>query len=765
MSERGSNPRRPRRRPPNRRTLAGPIAIVAGCVATVAPAHLTGVGSVDAVQRALLAGFVTYVGAHGRRRTWLIVGAIVAVPSGGVSLLMVLAGLAIVVASTFQPRRSQGVGAAGLALIVNATLWYPDRAIPYGPAIALVAYLTLVASGWRHLHSSPRRTATAMVAVTFGAAVVASAAVGAALLLAAADVRSGADAAQVALESARDGDAERAKAELDAADASFASADEVLDGPMAIPARLVPGISQQLRAVHTTVQQGRSITSVGDDVVATADYGRLKYDGRLDLVQVQALVEPTKRADAALATAASELAVVLDGRLLPPLRDRVTQFSDQVTSARRDTRLARALVGTAPQLLGATGDRSYLVIFTTPAELRGAGGFIGSFAELAASDGGVDLVRSGRIEELIEGAPRGTRTLSGPEDYLARYGAFRPQEFLQDATFSPHFPSSASVIAELYPQSGGTPVDGVIGVDPTGLAALLELTGPVAVDGLDTELSAANAVDILTRRQYLELGTRAERGEFLAEATRVTFERLVDASLPSPRALAEVLSPATRAGHLRLWSPIDEEQDLFESLGADGSLAIPDGHDGFSVVQRNVGNNKIDAYLRRTITYDARVDGETGALEATLRIELHNDVPAGELPPAVIDNTRAAPTGTNVTVVSVHTPHQVLRATLDGLPILMGPGSERGLNAWDTSVIGISAGATVVIEVELVGGIDLSDGYELRILPQPVANPDILTASLTVDRGRIRGTNAVSTTTVEEGPLREPVRRSIPLRR
>jgi hypothetical protein len=761
MSRRGGPARRP-----SRRSFVEPIAAAAALAAVFAPATLTGSTPVDMVQRGVIAGGVTFIGAHGRRRTWLLAGGLLAIPATGVSLILVLIGLGATFGSTLQARRSRRIGAISVACFTNAIFWYPSHDAPWGHVVALIGCTMLVVSGYPNIGRRRKRTASATIAALAVAVVVATALAGVAMLLAASSVRSGSTAAQDALASARGGDGPTAATQLAAASDDFEQAAARLDGPLTLGARLLPGVAQQIDAVRTTVEQGERITEIGDDLVATADYDSLKYDGRLDLDQLAALEMPTERADLALSTAQRELDRVQEARLLPPLRSGIEEFSEQIADARSDTQVARSLVRVAPGLFGAGGERRYLVIFLTPAELRGAGGFIGSYAELRALDGEVDLVRSGRIDDLIEAAAPGTRTLSGPQDYLDRYGAFRPADFPQDATFSPHFPSSASVIAELYPQSGGVPVDGVIGVDPTGLAALLELTGPVAVPGLVEPLRADDAADLLTRRQYLELGTRAERGEVLAEATRATFEQLVTSALPSPRALADVLSPAARGGHLRLWSPLAGEQEVFEELGAEGNLAIPEGADGFSVTQRNVGNNKIDAYLRRTIDYAATVDARTGELDATMRIELTNDVPAGlALPPAVVENTRAAPTGTNVTVVTVHTRHRVTAATIDGTELILGPGTERGLFAWDTPTLEIPPGATVVLELELAGAIDLRDGYDLRILPQPVANPDLASATLEVIGGTVEATGEREVQVLEPGPLTVLVDRRVPLTR
>ncbi len=731
--------------------------------ALFAPASFTGHPVIDAVERALIVGFVSYVGAHGRRWAWLTAATIVVIPARGASLVLAVLALLVVVVGTIPKRRSRAVGALGLGLMSNAVLWYPHSAEPWGAALATAAMALVVVSGLPFLRKPKRRLARAMLAAT--AVLVVLAGIGAVLAvgLSYRNVQTGGTSARNALEEARDGDAETARQDLSTARSEFEAASSRISGPLALPARLVPGLAQQVDAVRTTVDQGRHISATADDLVATADYGRLQYDGQLDLQQVSDLAAPTRRADAALRAAHAELADLQGRWLLPPLRDRVDQFAGDIDEARTDTALAAELLEVTPGLFGGDGPRRYLVVFLTPAELRGSGGFIGSYAELEADDGSVELTRSGRIDDLIAGPNRGNRTIDGPADYLRRYGRFNPAVFLQDVTISPDFPSSASVMAQLYPQAGGAPVDGVIAVDPTGLAALLELTGPVTVDGMDEPLSSDNAVEVLTRSQYLDQPDRAARGEFLAEATRVTFEKLIESSLPAPRTLANTLSPVARAGHLRLWSPDAAEQALFERLGATGDLVIPDGSDGFSVVQQNSGNNKLDAYLERSITYLPKVDADTGVLTAELRIELRNEVPSTDLPAAVVGNTRGLPVGTNLAALTVFTPHTVTSATIDGEAVTLGPGMERGLNAWDTPLLEIPPDGKVVVTMELQGGVDLERGYRLDILPQPVANPDRFTSTVTVVGATISGGENTEKELLDDEPLVAPTRIRVPL--
>ena len=60
-------------------------------------------------------------------------------------------------------------------------------------------------------------------------------------------------------------------------------------------------------------------------------------------------------------------------------------------------------------MLGADGPRTYLLLFTTPSESRGLGGFVGSYAELTADDGQLALGAFGRAQDLDAAAAAARR--------------------------------------------------------------------------------------------------------------------------------------------------------------------------------------------------------------------------------------------------------------------------------------------------------------------------------------------------------------------
>ena len=415
--------------------------------------------------------------------------------------------------------------------------------------------------------------------------------------------------------------------------------------------------------------------------------------------------------------------------LLSPVADRLDRVRTEVADARPDVDLAARAVAVLPAMFGGDGGPSrWFVAFVTPVEARGRTGFMGNYAELTITDGQVDMTQFGRASDLeASGTPGAQRTLTGPDDYLARYGRFAPAATWRNVTMSPDFPSVGQVIAELYPQSGGQPVDGVIAVDPAGLAALLAFTGPLDVPGIEQALTPDNAAGFLLRQQYLALPDTAGRVDALEALARTTFDRLTTGDLPGPRAVADTLGEAVAAGHLHLYAADPEQQDLIEDVGLDGALPTVGGGDSLAVVSNNAIGNKVDLFLQRQVTYDATWDPDTGDVAATATVTLTNTAPSSGLPDYLIGTSLGAPvpppTGTNRTYLSVYSPWQLDAATLDGVPVEIERQPERGRYAYSLFLDVPPDGGARTLALELRGQVGTGDRYRLDLASQPLATP------------------------------------------
>lgn len=724
--------RRPRRATtPLEQAAIWGLAGAAAIGGALAGAHPTGTPGVDQVLAGATAGVVTLAASRAQRWTWLLLAGVATAMAAEV-VWQVVAGLGLVVAfaATFLPRL-RWIGALSVALAMQGLL-RSDVGVFHGASLLVgaAAVIPVLVSAWEVAPSATRRTSR-RIALGVGAAALAfSALAGISVLLARSDLEAAVAESQRGLDALADGRPTEAEEALTAAADGFSSGGAIAGAWWSVPGRLVPVVAQQREAVVELAAAGEAITSQAAGAAGEADVQELRYeDGRIDLDLVRATQEPLAGTVLALEEAESRISAARSPWLVGPVADRVARFEADVVSTLPSARLAADAVREVPALLGGEGTRRYLVLFTTPAESRGIGGFVGNWGVLEASDGRVDLVDSGRISELNETPGRDERVVTGPTDYVTRYGRFRPAYWLQDTTLSPDLPSVATAWRELWPQLRGEEIDGVIVVDPYGLAALLELTGPIEVDGWPEPLTSTNAAEVLLERQYVEVADRDERADLLDEASRVAFEELTSGTLPSPRELSQVLAPAVASGRIKMWTFDDSEQAILRRIGVDGTFPRTDGGDLLGLVTQNSAQNKIDVFLRRQVDYDVTYDPETGAVSGTATVTLTNEAPADGLPAAVIgNNDQGLPFGTNRVWLSMYTPLGLDEARLDGRRIGVEFNREFPLgDSPGAAVYGgfftVPPGATLTLEFDVAGSVEPGT-YRLELPRQPVVNPD-----------------------------------------
>ena len=167
-----------------------------------------------------------------------------------------------------------------------------------------------------------------------------------------------------------------------------------------------------------------------------------------------------------------------------------------------------------------------------------------------------------------------------------------------------------------------------------------------------------------------------------------------------------------------------------------GALPAYDS-DGLAIMFNNAAANKIDDLLDASAVYDVQPDLAAGTAEATLTITLTNTAPSTGLPPVIIGNSVGLPPGTNSTYLSVYSALPFVEATLDGEPYPFSVGADKGYLV-ATSFIDIPPGETVVVQLLLEGGLDLSDGYSLVVRTPPTVRPfrtQIIEGETTLDEG------------------------------
>lgn len=718
---------------PVRRVLfVGAIAGSAALAVGVSGAAPTGIELVDSVYVGGFAATVAYLAGTARRWTWFVPPG-VAAPlaadglAAGCAAASIVIGLWSVVRGTRSRSRAAVVAGLGVAALLRT------EPVGFHGLTALAAALAtapVMISGYRNTSRRARRR-IGQVALAVGGATVLMLAGGAVGVVAVADdLTRGADLIDSGVVAARDADDTEAAIRLGEASGHFKSASDTLTSWFVRPAHVLPVVGPNIRAVSELAEDSGDVTELSSAAATAADLDTLRFEeGRLDPERIERMV-PLLAGVASSARSTDETVDrVRSPWLVEPVAEQIDDLEAELADNLPDLENAVEATRVAPALLGSEEPRRYLVLFTTPAEARGRTGFPGNFAELLLEDGKLTMPRFGRISELEQGGvPGDQRVISGPEDFLARYSRFRPEETWRNVVMSPDFPTIAQVAMELYPQSGGMPVDGVMSVTPAGLSGIMHFTGPVDVEGYG-ELTADNAEEFLHLEQYTTYQETSERADQLEHVARTTFERLTEASLPSPSEVIDVLDPLVDGDHIQFWTPYEDEESYFESIELTGRLE-PVDDDFLAMTTANGGGSKIDAFLERTLRYEVGWDPDTGAVLAQVTATLRNNAPSSGLPDYVIGNNVGLPFGTNRSFVSIYSPWLLSGARINGQEVSMQ--SERELDRYVYSTfVDVPPGGEVSIELTL-SGTSTDPSYSLALAPQPAVTPDQAEVTMTV---------------------------------
>jgi hypothetical protein len=708
-------------------------ALAAGVAAATSGTGPTAQPSVDFVLTGGLAMIVTWLGASAAGWALLIAtGISLAASIPGRSPTVAVAAAALLAATWATSGRINRpllrAVIAGACVNVVVRLEWDPRFLGSAAVAAVVMSLIAVSGLVRRPIAVQRRVVAGALAVGL-AAIAAVAALGVASAQAAGSARRGYDAMLDGLELVESGDVGEASVALRTASEELREVADDLAGPLAQPSRFVPVVAQNRSAVVDIVDAAAVAAGSAADALSSTDLDAMTIShGVVDVVALAELAEPLRALEAAIIDLGAALSDSRSAWLVTPLRGRIDEALDEVDRAARQAGATALAAEVGPDMLGASGTRRYFIAFVNGAESRGTNGLMGNWTEVTVTDGRLLATESGRTAALQSEALRSLPLDMSPQ-YLERYepygavaGNGMNPKYWANVTVTPDMPSVGDAMAQMYTQVTGREVDGVFVIDPSGIAALLDVTGGITLPESGVVLTPENAERFLTVDQYQF--AESEREDLLASVTEATILNFVTTQLPPPQQIAPALGRAALNGHLSGWAARTHEQELFAKIGMDAALPrISDsGTDGLAVTAINQNGNKIDSFLQRSIEYRPVVDQRTGDVEATLIVTITNAGPTSGYPDYVIGNFNDEPRGTNRMNVDVFSRLGVDAARLDGRELDVDLTTEAGYNVFGATVV-VAAGESVVLELDMSGSVGPGD-YRLAFRPQPLPNPD-----------------------------------------
>jgi hypothetical protein len=494
------------------------------------------------------------------------------------------------------------------------------------------------------------------------------------------------------------------------------------------------------------VDQGMRAASIGADIFqhVLGSHGGsgtdLIHDGRIDVPALTALAPRVRDIVSHLQAAMADVRAIphlpFVGRLDTLKEEVLAQSTSILGTAHRVLTGLRLL----PSFLGADQPRNYFLAFQNNADQRGTGGAVLAYAIVRMDDGRIEIQQSGSVHRLDVHRRLLHVSLPAPVRwYLEVTG--RPPFVNDGINYSPDFPLVASVWARQVSAITGRRIDGVIALDPVGVAQALTGQGSFTVPAYSQPISADNLVQVTEHDQYfLPVASQdALPGELVAGAFHV-LTNPVDAG-----AMVKNVGTALAEKRIQMWSSIPDQQRLLRTLGWTGALSPGPGDYLYVATEKRI-IGKVDYFTRQYVVHGVHVRAD-GSATMTTRVTLENDTPPNQ---SLFVVGTWVPYGLNTSMLNVYVPGRTTHTSAEP-PVavfnqLVRPRNhflvhrEDGARVLTKQVEAIPGyPGSVKFFYEVPGlvrrGPDGSFVYFLHVQHQPMAIPTIVTVRVALPKG------------------------------
>lgn len=403
-----------------------------------------------------------------------------------------------------------------------------------------------------------------------------------------------------------------------AAAAAHASSDPVWRGVEVLPF-LGPNLAG---ARVASTQLDAALRDVADPLLDLSEqFAASDEEHRaIDVTMLRSAAEPLRTAAATLHRATAEFARLDRTDLVPPLASGIDQLDETVRGLAPTVQALADANAIGPALLGADGERRILLMVQNPAELRSGGGIASAFAELRAVDGRLTLSTQRSSADFDNGRAVDVEI---PTELSRMFGA-GVGSFVMNTTMTDDFDLTARLSSAWWARVEGSAPDAVLSVDPLVLAALLDVTGPLEIDG--QELSSENVITRLLIDPYLDLSAD-EQDDLFQRALTVVFERLTTSDV-DPLHLLEALAQPVANGRISLWSAHAAEQKLIATTPLGGLAARQrSAPDVFSVAFNDMTGAKMGTFLDVQVSVGSAVCRGDGYSDLVVEVTLASSAP------------------------------------------------------------------------------------------------------------------------------------------
>lgn len=297
------------------------------------------------------------------------------------------------------------------------------------------------------------------------------------------------------------------------------------------------------------------------------------------------------------------------------LRSKLTDAQGKVEKLRSVLNEAESKIPAVLDLLGDRYPHSYLVLLQNDTESRPTGGFIGSVMLIDVNDG---YITKFDFKDVYDFDGQLKEEIAAPEDIASITKYWR----LRDSNYSPDFPLSAEKAAWFLQKEKGPSVDTVIALNQSFVGRLLEITGPVGVEGLQSALDKSNYQLVLSYIVESKLNGENSPKIVVNKFIKAFQKKLFTSNDNWKRVLAEFIRGINEKSIL-MYSRHREVQDLFDEFGLSGRVIQEPSNDYLNVTVTSIGGNKSDLYIKQNIEHNTIINPNGDVIDEVTVVRRH----------------------------------------------------------------------------------------------------------------------------------------------
>lgn len=323
-----------------------------------------------------------------------------------------------------------------------------------------------------------------------------------------------------------------------------------------------------------------------------------------------------------------------------PIRENISFIKDRLSKADDYAPDLKEALTIIPKILAVgTPVKRYMIIMQNDKEIRPTGGFMTNYATFKIANG---LLDSDFTSKDMYSVDLTLDYIDATYDFPDPPAAYRKyllveRWYARDMNYSPDFVTSMDQFLIFYNMAGRIdpvevkPVDGIFAIDTQVISELLDVTGPVTVNGVT--YTKDNVVLELERIASLALKEQSGRKRVLGYLMQAMLTNVFESDKNLwPKLIEKAISLASRR-HVQAYVFDPQAQALIDKYDIGGRIKQETKGDYSMVVSTNLGGDKTNWFVSKTINH--KIEKIEDKWLRTVNIVYKYDNPDGEYAPFI----------------------------------------------------------------------------------------------------------------------------------